>query len=315
MSTARRWISLARPRGAAIVALFPVVGLGLGLWERGSQVAPWVIGPHLLLLYAAWLFLHAGSMWLNAVLDRDEGPVLLGEAGPVPEGTSAAGYLALVVSVALTLPLGRVTTVCAAICAVLAVLYSHPRIALKGSAWGGPLVNGLGYGVLSPLAGHAVSETPPSWRTLLACALGALLILTVYFSAQAFQEAEDRDRGYRTLVATHGSRAVLSAARFSLGLAFGVACGAATIGVFPRAVLVAVPLWFVADRYLVRWRDRVEGGDGRDGNQFVVRLALGALIVVGATYVDHFVAMAMGTPLGGCGTAIVPAVLEGVCGG
>ena len=313
VSVVPRLIALARPRGAILISSLPLVGFGFGLWERGSNVAPWVVAPKMLGLFLAWLVGHAGAMWLNAELDRDEGAVLFGEPVAVPRGTALAGYAALAVSVLLALGLGPVPGGCAAINAVLAILYSHPRVALKGRPIGGPLVNGLGYGILSPLAGWAVSGSPFTWRTALVLVLGASFILGVYFSAQAFQREEDAARGYRTLVVTHGPRWTLDVARACLLVSMVGMSLAALIGAFPRAAFATAPLWFLADRHLRRWRDEEGGGTGAHSARLVGLLTVGILVGIGAAYADHFAAMARGEPLGGCGTAIVPEALAAHC--
>lgn len=296
-----------------LIATLPVAGLGFGLWERGSTIAPWVIAPSLLLLFATWALGHAGAMWLNAELDRDQGAVLLGKPVEVPRGTALLGYVALAGSVALSLGLGVVPTVCTGACAILSVLYSHPRVALKGRSIGGPLVNGAGYGTLSPTAGWAVAETPPTWRAAIVVVLGAAFILAVYFAAQAFQADEDRRRGYRTLVVTHGPRFCLHAARLSLLVSVAGMSVLAITGAFPRLILVGVPIFWLADRHLARWSRLEGGGTGRHAVTLVGWLVLATFVVVCAAYADHFWAMAQDAPLGGCGTAIVPRALDDVC--
>ena len=309
-STFARLIVLARPRGAALISALPLVGFGYALWERGSTVGPHVVAAPIALLMSSWLLGHAGAMWLNADLDRDQGPVLFGRAVEVPSSAVPAGYLALVISVALALPLGAVTFTSALGCAILSVLYSHRRIALKGSAIGGPLINGLGYGSLSPIAGFAAGSGVPTWRALMSLALAVLFILGTYFAAQAFQGDEDRRRGYRTMVVTHGPAWTLAVAHACLRAAVIGALIAAAVGVYPRLFLVSVPGWLVADRFLARWR-LTPSVDCCGG--LVKRLAIGVVLVLSAAYLDHFWLLWQGLPGGGCGTAIVPDAVAGIC--
>lgn len=313
MSTAGHLFALARPKGAWIIASLPLAGLGYGLWERGSTISLGRVAPSLGLLWLSWLVGHAGAMWLNAELDRDHGPVLLGRAVPVPRGTALAGYGALALSVAIALPLGLVPAGCAAACAVLAVLYSHPRAALKGGAVGGPLINGVGYGALSPIAGWAVADVVPTWRAGLTLAIIVSMILGAYFAAQAFQRDEDARRGYRTLVVTHGPRWTLTMARACLLAGMLTALGLTALGAYPRALLVAAPLLWLADRHLAKWRNVPDGGDGSWAGRLIVWLALASLTIIFAAYVDHFTLLFRGLPPGGCGTAIVPETLTSVC--
>lgn len=313
MSTALRLLLLARPKGLMLIALIPSVGYGFALWERGSTIAAKYVLPDLLLLWLVWALGHAGSLWLNAVLDEDEGGVLLGRSVPVPKITGPAGYVALAASLALAYPLGWLTFACTAVCAALAVAYSHPRVALKGQPVGGPLVNGFGYGSLSPIAGWAAAGGVVTWRAALTLAFIVSFILGVYFAAQAFQAEEDRRRGYRTLVVTHGPRWTLVTARMCVGLAAVGASLTAAVGAYPRLMLLTVPAWWWADRYLAAWSRAPDGGDAKMAGQWIARLSVGGLGVILAAYVDHLRALLDGTSPGGCGTAIVPEAVLQLC--
>ncbi|MBX3273391.1 MAG: UbiA prenyltransferase family protein [Sandaracinaceae bacterium] len=308
-------LALARPKGAILISTLPLVGFGYALWERGSTVHPRYVAPALFGLFVAWFLGHAGAMWLNAVLDRDEGEVLLGRAVPVPRGTGVAGYVALALSVATAALVGLPTAACAAACAALAILYSHPRVALKARAIGGPLVNGVGYGSLSPIAGWLAADPVLTWRAVTSVFFAVLFILGVYFAAQAFQQSEDRERGYRTLVATHGPRATLLAARACLG---ACALGATFLGLwgaYPRAVLVTVPVWVAMDRHLARWLRREDGGREADALKLVSIVSFAALVMLIATYADQAHALYFALPPGGCGTRVVPEALAPTCAG
>lgn len=310
LEVALQWIALARPRGAVLIASLPLVGFGYAHWERGSTVTLGAAAPRLALLAGAWLVGHAGAMWLNAHLDRDRGPVLLGRPVPVPPGTALAGYLALIAAPLVAMPLGAMPFACSLACAILAVLYSHPRIALKGRAVGGPLVNGVGYGALSPLAGFAAGDGAPTWRAAITLVLGVLFILGTYFAAQAFQADEDRRRGYRTLVVTHGPAWTLAVAHGCLRAAVIGALACTVAGAYPRALLASIPVWWLADRHLVAWR-RAPASDC--GGALVARLAAGVVVCIALAYADHFWLLAEHRPAGGCGTAIVPDALLPRC--
>src|SRR5262249_49176546 len=111
------------------VLLLPIVGFGWGHWDRaltlrGEAGLPWVL--------LAGLLLQAGTMWLNAALDRDSGEILMSRAIPVPKSTALWGYLALALAVGCAF-VGHFISGCAcATCAILAILYSHPATVWKG---------------------------------------------------------------------------------------------------------------------------------------------------------------------------------------
>jgi 1,4-dihydroxy-2-naphthoate octaprenyltransferase len=291
---------LARPRMLPYVLLLVLVGFGWAHWDRALDARG--VGA-LLRLLLAWCALHAGTLWLNASVDRDEGEVLMGRSVPPPPSASAAGYTALAVTVALAATTGLGAGLCALGCVVLAVLYSHPKTMWKGHPLGGPAVNLLGYGLLSPMAGFFVVGMPPTVRSMLVAPLVGLVVLGTYFAAQAFQCDEDRARGYRTLVATHGPKVVVDAARHCINLGVLGGLSLAAFGWLPRACLLCLPAWWWLNRWLLRWREQPGGGDASWALGFTRRLLwVGLLGIVGAgiAYVDDSFAE---RPVAGLGTS------------
>jgi 4-hydroxybenzoate polyprenyltransferase len=259
------------------------------------DVMPWVL--------ASWAALHAGTLWLNAALDQDDGEVLLGRSVPVPEGTRRVAGVALALALLLAVPAGPGVWGASLCCVVLAVIYSWPGLAWKGHPLGGPFVNLLGYGFLSPVAGWVVVGVPANPRTLAVAAGVATAVLGAYFAAQAFQGPEDRARGYRTLVATHGPAIVLRAARLCLALAWLDATVLAAVGWLPRASLLGVPLFWWVDRGLAGWERLPSGGGARDAAAFVRRVVLASVVVLTAVAVQYAVDSARGGPVAGLATA------------
>jgi 4-hydroxybenzoate polyprenyltransferase len=300
VSLPRALWALSRPRLMPFVMLLPVVGFGWGHWDRalelrGAAGLPWVV--------AAWTLLQAGTMWLNAALDRDRGEVLWGRAVAVPAATAPCAYVALLSAVGCAF-LGSLLSGCAcALCALLAVLYSHPATVWKGRPLLGPLVNFIGYGLLSTLAGWALVGVAPNPRTVIVWLCGGFGVLGCYFAVQAFQADEDRARGYRTLIATHGPCATLLAARCCIGLG---ELGGAVLGVvgwLPRLVLAGLLLGFWIDRYLAAWSRQPGGGDERWARGLAKRLLLAALLGIALAYVDYFIDYFAERPVAGLATA------------
>jgi 4-hydroxybenzoate polyprenyltransferase len=276
------------------------VGFGWAHWDRALDLRG---GANLLRVLAAWLMLQAGTLWLNAALDRDQGEVLLGRPVPVPPGTTACGYIALLLGVGLAF-LGAPLAGCAAVmCGLLSVLYSHRRTVWKGRPVLGPLVNGLGYGLLSPLAGWAVVRVAPDARTVIVWLLSALAVLGCYFAAQAFQREEDQARGYQTLVVTHGPTATLLAGRICIGVAMLGGTVLAAIGWLPRLLLVALPLAWWIDGWLRRWSAQPDGGNERWARGLAWRMLAAALVCIALAYVDYGWELLADEPAAGLGTA------------
>lgn len=281
MGLARSLWHLARPAlWPSVVAL---VGLGwaFGLWDHG--LAPRGL-PALGAVLAAWTSLHAGTLWLNAALDRDEGEVLFGRAVPVPDGLERFAWAALALAATASWLGGVAAGLVGTASALLAALYSHPRARWKAHPVGGPVVNGVGYGLLTPLAGWVTVGAAPTARGIAVWLLVGLASLGAYYMAQAFQEREDRARGYRTLVATHGAAVTLRVARACVDLAMLGALTLALVGWLPVVVLLVTPLAVWTDRWFERWSREPHGGGEAWAREAARRLVVtgmaGVLLVV-----------------------------------
>ncbi len=283
----RDLIALSRPRGMILVAILPMVGFAFGYWDQGCEAPGFDAAPELLLLALVWAVPHAGTMWLNAALDRDEEATLFGRSVAVPPGIERWAYLTLVLSLGFAFWLNLGLGLCVLGCAALSVLYSHPRTAWKGHAFLGPLTNALGYGVLSPLGGFLLTGYSPTIRGALVLLISVPWMLTAYFAAQAFQQGEDRARGYRTLVATHGPRTTLRLTRALMLTALGLTALMSIVGFFPRIMLVPLPLFFFLDRFLVRWTAQPGGGDAHWAAKFFVRMTALVLLVLAFVSADY----------------------------
>jgi 4-hydroxybenzoate polyprenyltransferase len=196
---------------------------------------------------------------------------------------------------------GPIAGLCAATSALLAVLYSHPRTAWKGHPVLGPLTNVVGYGLLSPIAGWSIVGVEATPRTAAALLLVGAWIGATYCGAQAFQGDEDRRRGYRTLVVSHGPAVVVRVTRALYAAAFLGGALLAAVGVFPRAVLLGLPAWALLDRHLASWAR--EPAPSAAGGRRMLRLATAlATTVLVAVTVEHVWNVVHGHPPAGLGT-------------
>jgi 4-hydroxybenzoate polyprenyltransferase len=312
VSRAAQLWRLARPRGLALAALAPLTGYAIAHWSRAL---PLVAPGAMLLLVLAWALLNAGTLWWNAAYDQDEGPVLYGETASVPPGLIREGTGALLLAVALAGLCDPGAGLAAGASALLAVGYSHPKIGWKARPFAGPLVNLLGFGILSPLAGYAVVGVPLDARSALLMVAVALSVLGAYFLAQSFQREEDAARGYRTLVVTAGPGATVEAARWSFRASHVLTFGLAAAGWIPVQCLAALPVCLWMDVSLARRAVHPEDIDERGARDAILlALLVGLLFVVGALAAWLW-QVVHGLPLAGLGTpAGVPADAAGLTG-
>jgi 4-hydroxybenzoate polyprenyltransferase len=132
--------------------------------------------------------------------------------------------------------------------------------------------------------------------------MGGIGVLGCYFAVQAFQYDEDAERGYRTLVVTHGPAGALTAARICLGIGFLSGTLLAIIGWLPRVCLVFLPVGLWIDRWLARWAKQPNGGSERWARGLAFRLLVGAVLTMALATVDYLADALEGRPAAGLGT-------------
>lgn len=215
-----------RPAEWPIMAAHTALGYLLAVGIAGAG------GEHLrdgLLGLFLWVAcLNGGTLALNSAFDRDEGDIAYLRNPPPPPRRLAAFSLGLMAAgqlAALALP--PLYGALYALCFVLSVLYSVPPFRLKAVAGADWLINMVGFGTLTPLAGWATTGRPAdaaAWIVLLAfCPLFAAL----YPLTQLYQLDEDARRGDRTLALLLGVARSLDVALAATALAFALMAWAA----------------------------------------------------------------------------------------
>lgn len=206
------------PIMAAHTALGYLLAVGVGGAVDGARLANALTGLGL------WVVcLNGGTLAINSAFDRDEGDIAyLRRPPPPPSGLFAFGLAVMAAGQAAALFLDARFALAYALCFLLSVLYSVPPVRLKAVAGADWVINVIGFGAMTPLAGWLATGLPlrvPETTAMLAFAplFGALYPLT-----QLYQLEEDRRRGDRTLAVVLGLRKSLALAIASTLVAFAV---------------------------------------------------------------------------------------------
>ncbi|HEU4953173.1 MAG TPA: UbiA family prenyltransferase [Gemmatimonadales bacterium] len=266
------------PIMAAHAALGYLLAVGLAS-ATGEHLGRGLLG---LLLWVVCL--NGGTLALNSAFDRDEGDIAyLRNPPPPPErlalfslGLMAAGQLA-----ALVLP--PLFAALYGLCFALSILYSVPPFRLKAVGGVDWLINMIGFGTLTPLAGWATTGRPVGSDTGIVLLAFCPLFAALYPLTQLYQLEEDARRGDRTLALRLGIRRSLDVALAATAAAFLLFAWAGTRSPWHPAaagwrwslLLIALLAWAAV---LVPWRRA--GEDLQPGDhQRRMYLALGAWAV------------------------------------
>jgi lycopene elongase/hydratase (dihydrobisanhydrobacterioruberin-forming) len=248
------------PIMAAHTAVGYLLAVGIEGVARGERLAPALVG---LVLWVVCL--NGGTLALNSAFDRDEGDIAYLRNPPPPPARLAAFALALMAvgqGASFALPLGY--RVAYAACFMLSVLYSVPPFRLKAVAGADWLINMIGFGTLTPLAGWASTGRPLGPGGAIVLLAFCPLFAALYPLTQLYQIEEDTRRGDRTLARILGVPRSLEIALVAVAGAFALFTWAAlrTGWSFPekewRWALLGVALlaWLAV---LVPWRAGAAG--------------------------------------------------------
>ena len=214
-------------------------------------------------LAVAWLvwvvFLNGATLAFNSAYDKDTGPVAyLPDPPEPPSWLATVSALVMLTGIGLAwLVVGKAFALLVGSCVLLSILYSHPLTRLKSKPGLDLLVNMLGYGAGTTLAGLLAGRAAYFGASGDACAAGGwrfvswpglqgtaveqvqaalsggpgwfvlgfgLLFGSFYPLTQLYQVEEDLKRGDRTLCTQLGSRPALFLA-IILGISAAVAFG------------------------------------------------------------------------------------------
>ena len=158
--------------------------------------------------------LNGGTLAINSAFDNDEGDIgYLRQPPKPPKYLLHFSAILLLASLTLGFLLPPVFAWSNGVCVVMAIIYSVPPIRLKARAGWDLLINGLGFGMLTPLAGWGLTGLPVPLSFLWVTVGFAFLFGALYPTTQIYQIEEDRARGDRTLAIQMGE---------SLSLGFAV---------------------------------------------------------------------------------------------
>ncbi len=198
------------------------------------------MGPALLGWLVFVALMNGGTLAINSAYDQDEGDIGYLKAPPRPPEHLLRFSAILLVAAALLgfllpLPFALINLACV----IMSVLYSAPPARLKARAGWDLLINCVGFGLLTPLAGWALTGRPFSRAILLATTGFAFLFATLYPMTQIYQVAEDSRRGDLTLVIRVGVGRSLLLALLAALVAHG--CFLASLLVLGRPPLLLLP--------------------------------------------------------------------------
>jgi 4-hydroxybenzoate polyprenyltransferase len=201
---------------AAHTALGYLLAVGVGGAARGEKLGALGLG---LVIWV--LLLNGGTLAINSAFDRDEGDIgYLKAPPPPPRWLWLFALVLLLLGQGLAFLLPRPFTVAYAACLVMSLVYSVPPFRLKAVAGFDWLINMIGFGTLTPLAGYLVTGAVPSSAHLLVLVAFCPLFASLYPLTQLYQFEEDSRRGDRTLALILGMHRSLQVAIAAAVIAF-----------------------------------------------------------------------------------------------
>jgi 4-hydroxybenzoate polyprenyltransferase len=197
------------------------------------------------------VLVNGGTLAINSAFDQDEGDVGYLKSPPKPPKHLrhvSGAMLAAAFLLGYLLP--WVFAWATAACVLMSILYSVPPARLKARAGWDLIINMLGFGLLTPLAGWGLTGqplTPWFWKI---CIGFGFLFGALYPATQIYQIEEDRARGDRTLVIRLGAKVSLivailmvCAAHVMFSWAAGTTSDKQQMRFVPTLLLISHLLW------------------------------------------------------------------------
>ena len=165
--------------------------------------------------FTAWLvfvvLLNGGTLALNSAFDQDEGDIgFLHQPPKPPKYLAHFGFILLAASLFFSShflrakPGGKYFFEIVLTCVLMSVLYSVPPIRLKARAGWDLLINCLGFGFFTPMAGWCATGRGLEPVLVDFCIGFFFLFAALYPLTQIYQVDEDSRRGDQTLVIRMG---------------------------------------------------------------------------------------------------------------
>jgi len=225
-------------------------GLSPGSWDLGS----------LALSLIAWvLLLNGGTLALNRHFDRDVGDIGYLQSPPAPPRYLGVFGATLMMAGAVPAYLvSREFLLVYGICVFMSFLYSCPPLRLKAVGGMDLIINALGFGSLTFLAGSLAYSSVLGTPILFFAGGFFLLFAGFYPLTQLYQYDEDLQRGDRTLVVAIGKKRGMEIAIAGVVLAFALFfIGANWRSLNALSLVLVLPL--IAWGYVViPWRVSIE---------------------------------------------------------
>lgn len=241
-----------RPREWPIVAAHTAFGYLLAYAASGEFAH---LGSAVAGTFVFVVLLNGGTLAINSAFDRDEGDIGYLDRPPPPPPRLfdfGMGLMTIGLGIALFWLPGPFTIVYAA-CMAMSVVYSVPPFRWKAIAGLDLLINAVGFGVLTPLAGWTLmQQSLPTWALLVLLGFGPLFT-ALYPLTQLYQFEEDRTRGDRTLALVLGMRRSLWFALAMVWIAFGLIITGLMLRGAPIWALAAVPPMLLWTAQLAAW--------------------------------------------------------------
>jgi len=206
------------------------------------------------------VLMNGGTLAINSAFDQDEGDVGYLKSPPkTPKYLLHISAVMLAAAFLLGYLLPLVFAWATAACVLMSVLYSVPPARLKARAGWDLIINMLGFGLLTPLAGWGLTGqplTPWFWKI---CIGFTFLFGALYPATQIYQIEEDTARGDRTMVIKLGVAKSLIAAVAMQLIAHGMFIWAVFdqffFTVLSSPLLISLGIWTgIITNWLIHWR-------------------------------------------------------------
>lgn len=201
-----------------------VIGIhfGLGIYLGSSPDSTF----HFMSLFIFIILLNGGTLALNSSFDDDHGPIAFLKHPPKPpKYLKQFSFILLALGLVLALTQSSINAErkyffeIVLTCTLMSILYSVPPIRLKSRPGWDTVINGLGFGFFTLLAGFTSITATLTPFILKLCVGFFFLFCAFYPMTQIYQIEEDQERGDITTAGALGTNNALLMSLLSVWVA------------------------------------------------------------------------------------------------
>jgi len=250
--TIKPYIIHTRPIAGLVFGTFFIIGAIFALIINGFE------NLNLLRIIIAWFcwnfIMNGATLAFNSHYDKDEGDIgFLNNPPPIPKYLNIFSLVLFAISAVISYNINMQFFILTLIGIFLGIIYSIPPIRLRNVAGIDLLINSIGYGFLTPLAGYMIIETTLTPTVFITLIILACVVASGFPLTQIYQYEEDKRKGNKLITVLLGKKKAIVLSMILGNLTFIGIMILIITGILPKLLLALSIVYIISVIWIIRW--------------------------------------------------------------